>query len=625
MKLGTVLIVGFRSIETMTILFNGNGHKVLVGKNESGKSNILKALSLLSGRVDFENKDRKELHDQDAFVRFVFILGEREIRNIGKEFYKKFPFDEQTRLTKNLTIEAFLKKYASYIVYEIHCNKSGRWAYFLLEESLQANGKWYRVGQGVVNYRSGEMIPTESYVNEEFISNNFNDEEQEALGGRLSPIQIKDIYEFLRDKVSEYVTPNSYIFPVIYWRYNSGEHDLPSYVSRDAFAQNPNSCIPLRNMFLLSGIEEESIHSKISEAKAQGHNKLKSLLDDVNEKTNAYIKKSWKEYNKVKIELRSDGENIVVGIKDSKNIFDFQQRSDGFRRLISFLLLISAEVDENQANNPLILIDEPEAGLHPSSAKDLRDKLIELGKTNTIVYATHSISMIDTENINNNLIVSRNDENTTIETAKEDGTSPAENIYQAIGYSIYETLKQKNILLEGYTDKKILKQFMIGNPWKQYGICYTSRVSNIRNVTPLLDLGSRDYFVLSDADGPAIQQRKIMGDPPYWYTYKDLDSEAVTLEDFYEKDFFQSAAQTVLTEYKISYPADDWFSENDRMASIKGFLHSKKRESEEGIKTIVAKIKERCIGKFAKRNVNQEKLKPMLDRFLEKIERQKNG
>ncbi len=627
MKLVFVRVRGFRSIESMEIKFQGNGHKVLVGKNESGKSNILKALSLLSGRVDFKNKDKKELYAEDAFVRFVFILEEQEIRSIEKEFYKKFPFDEQAKLTKDLTIKAFLENHTRHVLYEVPCNGSGYWTHWALNESLQANDKWYSVGQNVVNCGLGDRILAESYVNQTFISNNFNYEEQRAIADHLSPIQIKDIYEFLYDKVEECVAPNAYTFPVIYWRYNSKEHDFPSYVSRDAFAQNPNSCIPLRNMFLLSGIEEQSIGSKISEAKAQGHNKLKSLFDDVNEKTNRYIRKSWREYSKVKIDLRSDGESIAIGIQDSKNTFDFQQRSDGFRRLISFLLMTSTEVDESQTDNPLILIDEPEAGLHPSSAKDLKNKLIELGKTNMIVYATHSISMIDTENIENNLVVSREDENTTIETAKEDGTSPAENIYQAIGYSIYEHLKQKNILLEGYTDKKFLKSFMTGNSWKCYGVCHTGGVSNIRNVIPLLDLGSRQYFVLSDTDESAVQTRNAMGNPSYWYTYKDLGSEAVTLEDFYTKVFFQSVAQEILERHKISCQADDWFAENNRMESLKGFLNRTKQEIPEGIeiKDIVDEIKESCAGRFSKKNADKEKVEKMLSKLSEKIEGPQNS
>ena len=64
MKLRKVQICGFRSIAEMEILFEGNGHKVLVGKNESGKSNILKALNLLSGEAGFETKDKKAAYTE---------------------------------------------------------------------------------------------------------------------------------------------------------------------------------------------------------------------------------------------------------------------------------------------------------------------------------------------------------------------------------------------------------------------------------------------------------------------------------------------------------------------------------------------------------------------------------
>ena len=626
MKLKHVKICGFRSIEDMDLEFKGNGHNILVGKNESGKSNLLKALNLLSGEVGFEHEDKKELYTKPAFVRFLFAIEEDEIRDIKREFYKKFPFGAQTKLTKDLTIEEFFEAHGKYILYIIYHDKAGYWIHWAFNKSIQANGKWYSVDESIVDCGFGERILAESYINEKFIINNFNDEEQKVIKIHVSQIQIQDIHEFLRSQVKKYAAPDEYTFPVNYWKYSAKEHDLPSHTDRDSFAKNPQSCIPLKNMFLLSSIEKESINNTINDAKNKGPNHLKSLFDSINRETNKYIRKSWKEYNKVEIEIRADGENIAIGIQDSKNTFDFQQRSDGFRRLISFLLFISTEVNRGGIDKSLILIDEPETGLHPSSAKDLKDKLIEFGKTNTIVYATHSISMIDTENIENNLIVSRENENTIIEVAKEDGTSPAENVYQAIGHSIYEDLKQKNILLEGYTDKKVLSSFMIGAPWKHYGICYTNGVNNIKLVTSILDLASRKYFVLSDADKPATRKRRDMRSPSYWYTYKDLDSEAVTLEDFYVKDFFQQVAQEVFQKHKFLCLPDDWFQENDRIDSIKNFLHKKKEvEKEIDIKIIVDEIKECCIEKFTKKNVDREKIKQMLSKLLEKIEKGKNG
>jgi len=78
MKLKRVDISNFRSIGEMKLSFKGHGHKVLVGKNESGKSNILRALNLLSGE-SFEKKHQKIVSPEPHVVIFVFDLERDEI------------------------------------------------------------------------------------------------------------------------------------------------------------------------------------------------------------------------------------------------------------------------------------------------------------------------------------------------------------------------------------------------------------------------------------------------------------------------------------------------------------------------------------------------------------------
>ena len=434
-----------------------------------------------------------------------------------------------------------------------------------------------------------KKIPeTVSYLNEDLLYQ-FTEQEKHKIIEYLSQTTLKEIYQNLQNIIGELVTPPNNIkisFPVIKWEYNKAKHDLPTHLDKNTFVSDPNTCIPLKNMFLLSGIQETDIGKEISE-KSNSYNSYKNLLETVNKKTNEYIKKSWKEFTDVKLQLRSDGSNIVIGIEDSMNTFDFQQRSDGFRRLISFLLLMSVEEQISEKQQKLILIDEPEVGLHPSSAKDLRNKLIKLGKNSWVVYATHSISMIDTENIENNLIVSRDKENTTIQSAKEDGTSPAEMVYQAIGYSIYEELKQKNILLEGYTDKKILKLFMTDDSnWQNFGICYTDGVKNIKTVTSILELVNRQYFILSDSDKSAKQEKKNMKNPKYWYTYKDLGSNAITIEDFYNRDFFLKIVKGILANNNIGDIDIEQLPEDNRIESTKKCLTKliSKNNKPEGLK-----------------------------------------
>ena len=638
MRLKTVQICGFRSIEDMEISFEGSGHKILVGKNESGKSNILNALNLLSGKIMFEHKDMKELYDETAFVEFNFELDNNEIDTCRTKFLDQFPAGKDAKLTKNHTVTSFFEEHSKDILYEVECGKNGRWTSWALDENLVIEDGWYSVSQKVLDYELHEKIPAGSYINEEYIQEKLHENDQRAIRNCLSPISLEDVCNFLRQQVREIAAPKNFTFPIRYWRYAAQEHDLPNRIEREAFSQQPDSCIPLKNMFLLAGIQEKDIHSRISAAHNGGSNKLKSLFDHVNAKTNEYIKKSWKEYNNVEIELRSDGENIAIGIQDTKNIFDFKERSDGFRRFVSFLLLISTELDTGQhPHAPLILIDEPETGLHPSSAKDLKYKLIELGKNSTVIYATHSISMIDTENIENNLIVSKSKEKTTFEEAKEDGTSPAEIIYQAIGHSIYEDLKKNNILLEGYTDKRTFRLFMKGQDWKDFGICFTEGGRNLETIISILELGSRRYFVLFDGDEAAKLKKKEKGNPAYWYTYKDLGSEAISIEDFYENNFFMETVQKILKKYEIEVEESVLSEENNRMGSIKLFLLKKHKgllpekaiannfeNAADMVKQIIRDIKIECANTVKERNVMKEKITAVLNSLLQKINDSQN-
>ena len=491
MELKKIEIHGFRSIEEMEILFDNTNYKILVGKNESGKSNILNALNLLSGDVKFEEGDKKKKYEKDAYIMFYFDLNKNEINNCKNAFFEKILVSPETKLTEEDTVKTFFEKNSTYILYSNHCNQEGRWTCRELSEKLQIIGNWYIVKQIINAHDLHKKIPAESYINEDFIKKNLNAEEQEIIKNYTLKIEIEVIYKFLREIVKKEAAPNDYHFPVTNWRYEE-KYNLPASIKLEEFYQNPNSCLPLKNMFLLAGIQEKEIRDKIVRLEGLGVNYIKEdLLDPVAEKTNKYINENWKEYSKeykdIKIELWLDMRSIKILIKDSDNTFDFKQRSDGFRRFISFLLLMSTKT-VTEIDTPLILIDEPEIGLHPSSAKDLKNTLIKLSQYNTIVYATHSISMIDTEIIENNLIISKEKENTTFEIAKEDGISPAENIFQAIGYSIYSELAKTNILLEGYSDKKILKSFMSrDNSWKKYGICYTGGLKNIENVISFLD------------------------------------------------------------------------------------------------------------------------------------------
>jgi hypothetical protein len=89
MKLDIVTIRNFRSIKDIEIQFNPPC-RILVGINESGKSNILKALSLLGSDFNPVRKDdqREALPDEEpiseSYIRFVFKFNKEEIDELYK-------------------------------------------------------------------------------------------------------------------------------------------------------------------------------------------------------------------------------------------------------------------------------------------------------------------------------------------------------------------------------------------------------------------------------------------------------------------------------------------------------------------------------------------------------------
>ena len=624
MKLMRVYIEGFRSIETLIMHFDGFGHKVLVGKNESGKSNILNALSLLSNDNEFTAKDKKVMYQKQAnMVVFGFRLEHNELQLCIKKSLEKFVADYQT--VRDLLVTQL------YIAFRVTPEKR-EWQVTFINTSDDTSSEWYLIKETYsdiplrVSFKN--LLVPGNYIHRDLL-NKLDEWDTDFIMNKLTEAPVSGIISTLNTIINEALDLANYRFPVAYWRYSEQKHTIPPSVDREAFSQNPSSCAPLQNMFLLANIPSDKIRDNISAANGVNANSLKSALDHVNRKTNEYIKKTWKEFNDVRIALFPHGTNIGIGIADELNTFDFDQRSDGFRRFVSFLLLLSATVenDSEQARNSLILIDEPETSLHPSGARDFRDKLIELGKENVVVYSTHSPSMVDSDNIENNLIVVRKGENTFITNAKMDGISPAENVYNAIGHSIYGDLKATNILLEGYTDKKTFRLFTDTDEWKKFGICFTGGVKNINHILPMLDLASRRYFILSDADRDALDTKRLMGNPAHWFTYKDLDCDAITIEDFYKPDFFRGVVKKVFSSHGINLADNHTFAETKRMAEVHRLIPNNlpSGKGKKSITTIIKnEIKVLCAKNVKKANVESQKIEPMLSTLHQKITKAQN-
>ena len=357
-----------------------------------------------------------------------------------------------------------------------------------------------------------------------------------------------DINRLVGLKVSEFVRAN--LPNVIYWNYDESNL-LPAKINIDEFATDPETCIPLKNLFKIAGIS--NIQKELTDAINGSANKLRNLLERVANHATEHFKSVWKEYNYISFFLHPNGDFIDAGIKE-KNSFSLNQRSDGFKRFVTFLIMLSVNAKNKDLSNSLILIDEPDLGLHPTGIRSLRDELINISNDNKIVASSHSIFMIDKENFSRHYIVKKEDEITTIEISNDDNIVDEEVLYRALGYSIYDDLKKYNLLFEGWKDKTLFKTALkkipndkkaIDEVFKAVGTCHALGVKSIKNISSILELHNKNFLVISDNDTPAIEKQNEFRREKCFGTWKRYNeilkiNTVITSEDFIKDDIIKS-------------------------------------------------------------------------------------
>jgi len=562
MILRSAFIKNFRSIEEATIDFVP-GCRVLVGINESGKSNVLKALRLLDPGVSFDNSDiRQPLPSEgsisESYIRFTFSLEELETEEVYKNILPKILIKDNSRsVLKTDRQELNLKDTCQLKdegIYKIDIKDQKRTStYHTLSEEYGICGNWKKPKEGTtftVKPQNGDNQNISSFL----LIN--TDDYQEIPAEELEDIDTDYLNRIIGDEIKKIIDQK--LPPVTFWEFNENNL-LPPSVAIEAFTANPDSCIPLKNMFLLAGIS--NIGEEISKERQTSPNAFRNLLRRVARHTTVHFRNVWKEYKEIKFSLEPNGENIDCGIEE-ENIYNFSQRSDGFKRFVSFLLMISVRAKKALLENTLLLVDEADSSLHPTGARYLRDELIKISENNYVIYSTHSIFMIDRNNIGRHYIVKKSKERTFLIGVNESNITDEEVIYNAIGASIFESLKPRNILFEGWKDKRLFQVATSSVPseyrglkkiFKDIGYCHAHGAKSIKNVTPMLELGQRECIILSDSDDPAKQHQTEYEQKHGYGVWKRFDqiksTDVITSEDFIKDAVVIKALKEELKKY----------------------------------------------------------------------------
>ena len=151
----------------------------------------------------------------------------------------------------------------------------------------------------------------------------------------------------------------------------------------------------VRNLFYLAEINI----NELEEVK-DSPSKCIKLLNTASNRLTKKLNPAWKG-DPIHVELRYNPGNIMSVVisdihKDGTvtNTGLLNRRAEGFKWTFSFIVNFAAETQRAELKEAILLLDEPARNLHPTQQRGISDLLKNLSGSNQVLYATHSPFMI---------------------------------------------------------------------------------------------------------------------------------------------------------------------------------------------------------------------------------------
>ena len=177
------------------------------------------------------------------------------------------------------------------------------------------------------------------------------------------------------------------------------------------------------------------------------------LTDSINEVWNPDPQKAEAD----RLRIQADNQYLKVVVEDDLGVdVELDQRSEGYRWLVSFFVVFFAEA-AGRHQNAILLLDEPGLSLHGLKQREFRSTVSRLAETNQLVYTTHSPFMVGPDELDIVRVVEMTDRRigTLVHTTVAAGDSVALlPLQEALGYDLAQSLfsRKRNLVLEGLTD-----------------------------------------------------------------------------------------------------------------------------------------------------------------------------
>ena len=393
-----------------------------VGRNESGKTTILQALTLLNrdeqvSELDLCDEMNEELKEEIRLVEGEFDLNQHE-RELIKEKFPSLPKIKKIKLIRTNRRPKVQYEFDDIELSEDENQGINSWENFskqilgffdtipnhlriqintkFFEEQVPKNQEAFDRGMAEFSNQFHVIAIQEPKVIEEWEKIYENPENQ--FSNLLSGESVKTALEnfIASDLHPRFVYFSDY--KKIYGNINLNEflrEERGERADSIEYIEEFDKAETVRNLFYLAELDMK----ELDEVKESPSKCIKLLNAASNRLTNK-LNPAWKG-DPIHVDLRYNPGNIMSVVisdvhKDGTitNTGLLNRRAEGFKWTFSFIVNFAAETQRAELKEALLLLDEPARNLHPTQQMGISDLLKNLAGSNQVLYATHSPFMI---------------------------------------------------------------------------------------------------------------------------------------------------------------------------------------------------------------------------------------
>ena len=548
MKIHEIQVCNYRSAGEKCVLRFATNILALIGKNESGKSNILEALSNVAVYTDMDNNAfpwsaHNRFTSDDSPMKIVLRMELEDCDLSELQMDGGAPENERqmeiviSRTSRGLTqtidglFSSYIKRWSD-IAENQECIQEV--LSFAKKQQMGPIAEYTRFIKALSSYRS-VYIPEHERILKWGI---------DSILPRLSDKETRECFDCVLLRLSESLTEIYARFRKVvpsFFKFDDSRELHNQYrlqdIGRDGVPPRIDlvgldrwlRAIRLNREQLRKTLEENDLSRRNSMINYM-QEKTKEILDEFN-------RQYWNGTENIHLKPQVDDQTISFSISSGGTYESllWSERSAGLRWYLSAFFEIKGR---EATRNAVFMIDEPGVHLHVNAQKEVLALFDALARdSHYLIYTTHSPYMIDTNRLENVRAVCKEGDVTAIfephnikkESSWMETLTP---LCEAFGFSLRENLGpvsgKTNLLVEGITDRMYLFAMMkcldVGFE-KEIVIIPCCGAGTVHNVFSILYGWGFPTIALVDNDPAGIREEEIIAE----WIGSDADNPAITL------------------------------------------------------------------------------------------------